>query len=100
MSVENKTQGPPLGRKVINLARAVTRHLNDGVKKVDDTVYQKRLATCRACSSCDLERMVCLEMNCGCKLSRKARWRSEDCPLNKWVPNDEKLSNEDQPQGL
>ncbi|QDU09836.1 hypothetical protein [Gimesia aquarii] len=84
MAAKKEQQGPPLGRRVINLAKAVTRHVRDGGQKVSDITYQRRLEICRSCASCDLGRMVCLEMNCGCKLARKARWRSEVCPLNRW----------------
>lgn len=84
MSEGNKPPEPTIGRKVLNLAKAVTRHAIDGGKKVEEQIYQQRLEVCRRCDSCDLDRIVCREMNCGCYLRRKARWRSENCPREKW----------------
>jgi len=84
MSDEKEFREPGISRKTINFVWALTKHALDGGKKVEDVVYQKRLEICRSCSSCDTARMVCRDMNCGCKVTRKAKWRSESCPLDKW----------------
>ena len=80
---ENLTEPGPL-RKAANLGRAVARHAVDGARKLNDADYEERLAVCRSCDSCDVDRMVCREVRCGCFLRTKARWRSESCPLDKW----------------
>lgn len=85
-NIENKPTGsePSLLRKAWNFGTAVVRHASSGMQNVDDGTYTKRLDICRACSSCDVPRMVCQEMNCGCALYIKARWTSERCPKDKW----------------
>lgn len=75
---------PNLLQKAWNFGKAVVRHTADGARQVDDAVYEGRLTVCRACSSCDIERMVCRDPSCGCYLTVKARWQSENCPLQKW----------------
>jgi hypothetical protein len=85
----NETQaqaGPNLVQRALNLGRAVVRHAANGFAQVDDATYESRLEICRACSSCDLTRMVCREQTCGCYLQTKAKWASEGCVLAKWLP--------------
>lgn len=76
--------GPGLLQRAWNLGKAVTRHVADGGKQVDDSTFEARLAICRECPSCDTARMVCRDPNCGCFLNIKARWQSENCPQLKW----------------
>lgn len=76
---------PGLLQKGINLAGAVVRHVANGGRLVSDEVYGSRLATCRACASLDVERMVCREPSCGCYVEKKARWASEECPRQRWL---------------
>lgn len=84
-ATETESREPGLLRKAVNFGRAVTQHVHDGRREVSDEIYNARLATCRACPSCDEARMVCREPSCGCRLTIKARWNSQRCPLNKWV---------------
>lgn len=71
-------------RKAARFGRALARHAADGFRKLNDEDYDRRIAVCRACPSCDVERLVCREVSCGCFLRRKARWRSESCPRDQW----------------
>lgn len=90
-SADNPTfiEGPGIVRRAINFGTAVVRHLADGTRHVDETVYAHRLQICQECPQCDKERMVCLERSCGCRLATKARWRTSECPLRKWPKIDE-----------
>lgn len=78
------TNEPGPVQKAANLGKAVVRHAADRFRKLNDAEYERRLAVCRTCESCDLERLVCREVRCGCFLRRKARWRSESCPRDLW----------------
>jgi len=72
--------GPSIIKKAGNFIVAAVKHLSSGMKKLCDDEYQKRIDVCDSC-----EKKVgdnCLE--CGCVLSIKARWASEDCPLGRW----------------
>ena len=80
----NEQTGPNVLQRAWNFGNAVVRHVADGGKQVDDAVYETRLEICRGCASCDVERMVCREPECGCFLNIKARWSSEKCPKAKW----------------
>ncbi len=79
MCQRNENQGrehgePGFGKKAVNLAKAAIKHAVDSVKKLEESKYQSRLEICGTCSSCDLNRMICLHMDCGCQVTRKARW--------------------------
>ena len=83
MTTDDTTE-PGLIHKAANLGHAVVRHVLDGARKLSDDEYEARLTVCRQCPSCDIERMVCREVRCGCFLRKKAGWRSERCPLDQW----------------
>lgn len=77
-------QGPGLLKRAANYGKAVVRHVADGSKHVGDDVYLARLTICVDCPSFEPEQTRCKERSCGCRLTKKARWRSESCPLSKW----------------
>lgn len=89
---------PGLIAKAFNFGQAAVRHVRDGLHRVDDATYNKRLEICRSCASCDLVRMVCRERDCGCQLHVKARWRSESCPRGKWLATGEPASSGYRPE--
>jgi hypothetical protein len=57
------------------------RHSFNGFKNVSLDEYKKRLNICNACKFRSGKR--CLK--CGCYLSKKAWWKSEKCPIKKWM---------------
>lgn len=74
---------PPLPSKItmgLNFTKAVAKHLVDGNTDVSEADYQKRL---EVCTLCDLRNGEDCS-KCGCPLLKKAKWRSEQCPLGKW----------------
>lgn len=67
-------------KKAINFAKALIRHGKDGFTDVSLEEYRERLKICNSCEfnsngDCDI---------CGCIIRKKAWWKSEDCPKNKW----------------
>jgi hypothetical protein len=78
------SHGPGLIQRGMNFIGAGYRHLANGLRKVDQTTTESRLAVCAGCPSCDLQRLVCLHVSCGCFLREKATWASETCPQGKW----------------
>ncbi|HEY0981131.1 hypothetical protein [Schlesneria sp.] len=76
--------GPGMLQRVWNFTQAVTRHVANAAREVDDTTRETRLSICRECPVCETDRMVCRHTSCGCFLPVKARWESEGCPLEKW----------------
>jgi len=71
---------PPLLQQALNFAKSTAKHVRNGMKKVSPDTLRKRLEICRNCDRLNKDR--CSE--CGCFVSVKAAWQSEDCPLNKW----------------
>ena len=71
---------PPIFQQVKNLGTAVVKHVADGMKRVSDKEFEDRLSVCNECPLHQAGR--CLE--CGCFISIKAKWNSEDCPKGKW----------------
>jgi len=80
-SENRQSQKPPgLGRQVWNLAASLASFMADGCKTLTKPEYETRL---KICDACDQRRgNQCLQ--CGCRLSLKARGRAFQCPLNKW----------------
>lgn len=76
--------GPGLLQQAANFGKAIVRHAVDGGRHVSDDVYLARLAVCADCPSFDAEKTSCKQRTCGCRVQIKARWRSEECPLQKW----------------
>jgi hypothetical protein len=67
-----------------NFAKAVAKHVVDGMKKVDIDVYVERLAVCNK-NECGMRvKNRCTHESCGCFLDKKAWWASEDCPMGLW----------------
>jgi hypothetical protein len=79
----SEKKGPPGAiKRASNFAHAVAKHARDGFVDVSTEEYIKRIETC---NSCELQKDgVCNHEDCGCILSRKAWWRSESCPIDKW----------------
>lgn len=71
---------PAISKQVWNLAKSLTSFVADGLTTVSSEIYHERLSICDSCSERSDNR--CLQ--CGCRLSLKARGRAFECPLGKW----------------
>jgi hypothetical protein len=65
-----------------NFGHSVVNHLADGMKKVSEEEFNKRLDICKKCDKFDDKSVRCKQ--CGCFLNIKASWNSEKCPLGLW----------------
>ncbi len=72
---------PDLVQKAISVMRASVKHVKSGNKLVSFDQYMLRLATCQTCEV--RQDYTCGK--CGCSLTKKASWATQDCPLSKWV---------------
>ncbi len=77
--VRNK---PKKLRLLWNFAKAVTKYVYSGLKNVSEKVYKERLSVCETCVFRQNDK--CLHKSCGCSLTEKAQWKSEECPEGKW----------------
>lgn len=67
-------------KKIFNFATASKKHAEDGFKNVSIEDFKNRI---EICNNCPFQKDgECLE--CGCIIAKKAWWRSEDCPKDKW----------------
>jgi len=78
----SKQKLPSVVGLAANFAKAVARHVVDGARKVSRQIYKARLEECNKCVFQKKNR--CSHMKCGCVLTKKARWNSEDCPIGRW----------------
>ncbi len=78
----SEIEGPSPGRKALNLAKAIAKHVAAGLPRASDDVIQDRLAICHACEHYD--EGICNV--CGCRLDVKTSWADQSCPLDppKW----------------
>tara|TARA_Y100000310_G_scaffold302473_1_gene339840 strand:- start:197 stop:628 length:432 start_codon:yes stop_codon:yes gene_type:complete len=79
---DSQQELPQKGTMALNFIKAVSRHIVDGGRKVSKKIFKKRLEECDKCVFHKKNR--CSHMQCGCVLTKKARWKSEDCPIGRW----------------
>ena len=74
--------GPSLIDMAKNFFKGVSNHIKNRMEKLTDEQYAERI---KVCESCDYYNdRTCTQKNCGCTITRKARWASEECPIDKW----------------
>ena len=79
-----KKSKPSLGKMVKNFAKAAVEFAAEGFPVVDEEVYKERINTCLNCPELIQYKMQC--NNCGCFVTKKAAWKTQNCPLKYW-PN-------------
>lgn len=67
-------------KKIIRFLKAIKKYAGGGFKNVTLSEYTERLNICAVCP--EQENGICKK--CGCFLSKKAWWSTEDCPIDKW----------------
>lgn len=63
-----------------NFIKSTVKHVVGGAESVSEETYKERLSTCNSCdqrdgTGCKL---------CGCNIARKAKWKTNACPIGKW----------------
>ena len=77
---------PPTIQMAKNFAKAMARHVADGLRKVTIDEYKARIATCNKNKCGRRVKNRCTHPSCGCFVDIKAWWASEDCPEKLWPP--------------
>jgi hypothetical protein len=75
-----KQKMPSVFKQAKNFARSAARHIADGGQSVPENLKNARLEICSGCDKLSGDK--CSE--CGCLVSIKAAWASEECPIGKW----------------
>lgn len=68
--------------KAGNFIAAVGAHVATGMHTVDEETLRARLAICEGCDRYEPANDVC--RICGCRMSVKASWAEQECPIGKW----------------
>ena len=82
----NNKEYPSIFKMISNFSKELGTYIAQGAPNVTEEDYKERLETCLTCPSLKRDAMRCL--TCGCKLEKKAKWKTADCPENKWKKQD------------
>lgn len=72
---------PGLLEKAANFASSLISHAQSGFQKLALDLVEARLSICSECEQNNEGRCAA----CGCHVSLKASWASQNCPLHKWA---------------
>lgn len=91
-----KPKSPPTtARKLLNFSLAAIQHVAAGMPTCNQDEIDQRIAVCHTCelyqpNQENPEVGVCGHPDCGCTVTREAKfisklaWRDQKCPLGKW----------------
>jgi hypothetical protein len=65
-----------------SIIKATTKHVLSGAEHVSEEEYLKRAKECDSCIHFIKKDNVC--GICGCIMDVKAKWKTSECPKNKW----------------
>ena len=69
--------------RIFRFIKALFRYAIHGqFKNTTFKEYAERINVCAECDKLNSTKWTCGV--CGCYLTKKAKWRTEDCPLAKW----------------
>ena len=73
-----------------NFSKELTGYVAKGMPNVSSEDYQERIDTCFNCEHF-LEKLKRCGA-CGCLVEHKAKWKTTNCPKNKWKAQNEKIN--------
>ena len=73
---------PSIFTMVSTFAKELKNYIANGAPNVSTEDYIERLEACNNCEHLIKTTMRC--GLCGCLLEHKAKWRTTECPKNKW----------------
>jgi len=68
--------------KVKSIIKDTSKHLVNGAKNVPKEEYLRRATICNSCIHFIEKENKC--GICGCLMDVKAKWKTSECPKNKW----------------
>ena len=89
---DNYVKPPSFFQMAKSFTKDLAKYVKEGAPNVTPKDYEKRLDTCRSCEFLIEKSMRCGA--CGCLLEHKAKWKTADCPKEKWEK--QVLSKEEQ----
>ena len=79
---QNEQKPPSIFKMMKTFTNDLVKYVKDGAPNVTPESYATRLDICNSCEHINKKSMRCME--CGCLLEHKAKWRTTECPKNKW----------------
>ncbi len=79
---KQETKPPSIFQMMKSFTKELGEYIKKGIPNVTPESYAKRLDICKTCTHLIEKRMRCGK--CGCLLQHKAKWKTSDCPINKW----------------
>lgn len=77
---EAQNKMPSMFKQAKNFATSAAKHIANGGQNVPENLKNARLEICGGCDKLSGDRCSA----CGCIVSIKAAWASEECPIGKW----------------
>ncbi|MBC8436942.1 hypothetical protein H8D85_01315 [bacterium] len=78
----DRKKPPGIFGKGWNMARAIARYAANRFENVDKPTYMERMNACNSCEHINKDKGSCNV--CGCDVSMKGKWATEDCPKGFW----------------
>jgi len=75
-----KQKMPSVFKQAKNFATSAAKHVMNRGQNVPENLKNARLEICSGCDKLSGDRCSA----CGCMVSIKAAWASEECPIGKW----------------
>lgn len=71
-------------KKPLNFASSFYSHVTNGMRRVTPEEQEVRLSICSTCEYYSTRGIGPMCKDCGCVLSVKSSWSTENCPKGKW----------------
>ena len=97
MTNKEEPEVPSIFKMIRNFSKDMVKYIKEGAPNVSTNDYAGRLSVCRGCPSYIKASARCGE--CGCLLEHKAKWKTAECPLNKWKSQKDKEDDIDMLNG-
>ena len=79
---EHYVKPPSFFQMAKSFTKDLAKYVKEGAPNVTEEDYVARLDTCKECEFLIERTMRCGA--CGCLLEHKAKWKTADCPKDKW----------------
>ena len=81
--MSHQNQKPPsIFRMMKSFTKDLAKYIKEGAPNISPEEYATRLDICNGCEHLKKASMRCGK--CGCLLEHKAKWKTADCPDNRW----------------
>lgn len=83
-AVRKSQKEPSLLSKATSFIKDTAEHIVGGAKNVSEEEFERRMGVCNSCIHLVKEKDKDICGICGCYMNVKAKWKTAECPKNKW----------------